>query len=97
MFHSGGFCNIATFKLFLEDLRVCTYCYKVVLSYLHSPDAGADLKTLQEKLCSTSPSPLNLSFATSTGAHCNHLLDSETALKRKVSIGYQEEKFALGR
>jgi 1-phosphatidylinositol-3-phosphate 5-kinase len=36
------------------DLRVCTYCCKVVLSYLQSSDVGADLTTdlkiLQENL-----------------------------------------------
>lgn len=38
----------------LGDLRVCTYCCKVVLSYLQSADIGADLsadlRALQEDL-----------------------------------------------
>lgn len=40
--------------LFVGDLRVCTYCCKVVLSYLQSADIGADLsadlRALQEDL-----------------------------------------------
>lgn len=90
----------------LGDLRVCTYCCKVVLSYLQSPDVGADLtadlKALQENLLNkygaTSPSGSSLSSSTVVlNTASTSSLESGGSLRRKISVGYQEEKFALGR
>ncbi|XP_025836877.1 1-phosphatidylinositol 3-phosphate 5-kinase isoform X2 [Agrilus planipennis] len=86
------------------DLRVCTYCCKVVLSYLQSPDVGAeltaDLKALQESLQNKygplSPAPSSYCSAPANGAAAVSDSSSGT-LKRKISIGYQEEKFGLDR
>lgn len=71
------------------DLRVCTYCSKVVLSYLKSSDINADLKSdlqaleydLSSKFVGNSSSPTNSN---------NH--SSETSPRRKISVGYQEER-----
>lgn len=73
------------------DLKVCTYCSKVVLSYLKSSNIAADLKSdlraLQE----------DLSNKLSTGAASSHS-DGDPSLvnvqRRKISVGYQEERFA---
>ncbi|XP_012274493.1 1-phosphatidylinositol 3-phosphate 5-kinase isoform X2 [Orussus abietinus] len=78
-------------------LRVCTYCCKVVLSYLQSSDMRsdltADLKALQEdlrvKYGNESP-PLARKDAT-------EIIDDEVEVRRKPSVGYMEEKYALGR
>ncbi|XP_044009254.1 1-phosphatidylinositol 3-phosphate 5-kinase isoform X2 [Aphidius gifuensis] len=79
------------------DLRVCTYCCKVVLSYLQSSDMrsvlSADLKALQEDLESKYGSeilptaPINLS----------DISKDETRVYRKPSVGYMEEKYAIRR
>lgn len=82
------------------DLRVCTYCCKVVLSYLQSSDVGADLtadlKTLQEnlqiKFGSTNLSPT----ASYQDGGCQNLTKDSLEVKRKISVGYQEERFASG-
>ncbi|XP_030762817.1 1-phosphatidylinositol 3-phosphate 5-kinase [Sitophilus oryzae] len=83
------------------DLRVCTYCCKVVLSYLQSSNFGvnltADLKALQESLQNkfgVSPSG-SFSYDTSQKSNLNTSESSEQ-LRRKISVGYQEEKFASG-
>ncbi|XP_018563541.1 putative 1-phosphatidylinositol 3-phosphate 5-kinase [Anoplophora glabripennis] len=83
------------------DLRVCTYCCKVVLSYLQTSDLGTDLSTdlkiLQENLQSkfgSSLSPRDLEDNV-TQSLCNNMTEGNTA-KRKISVGYQEEKFASG-
>lgn len=63
------------------DLKVCTYCSKVVLSYLKSPDITADLRSdlqaLQVDLTN------KLSVSDEIGTHKKI---------RKVSVGYQEER-----
>nr|XP_034189980.1 1-phosphatidylinositol 3-phosphate 5-kinase [Osmia lignaria] len=79
------------------DLRVCTYCCKVVLSYLQSSDMrsdlSADLKALQEdlqvKYGSDSP-PI-------TQKNANESVEDDTSICRKPSVGYMEEKYAIGR
>lgn len=73
-----------------------------MLAYLQSPDVSvhltADLRAFQEDLQSKYANddetlPQNIT-ALSSGNSDN----GETAsLRRKISIGYQEEKFALGR
>lgn len=73
------------------DLKVCTYCSKVVLSYLKSSNIAADLKSdlraLQE----------DLSNKLSIGATSSHN-DGDPSIanvqRRKISVGYQEERFA---
>lgn len=89
------------------DLRVCTYCCKVVLSYLQSTDAGADLtadlKVLQESLMNKygvspiSSTSVYSSTLSPTIAISDNLDVGGSLLKRKVSVGYQEEKFVSGR
>lgn len=89
----------------LGDLRVCTYCCKVVLSYLQSSDVGADLsadlKVLQESLMNkygvANVSPSAYSKTLSPSMSTSDSLDVASTLKRKISVGYQEEKFASGR
>jgi 1-phosphatidylinositol-3-phosphate 5-kinase len=79
----------------LGDLRVCTYCCKVVLSYLQSSDMdsilSADLRALQEdleeKYGNNSP-PIKCT---------NEMLENEKLIHRKPSVGYMEEKYAFGR
>ncbi|CAL7943576.1 unnamed protein product [Xylocopa violacea] len=79
------------------DLRVCTYCCKVVLSYLQSSDMrsdlSADLKALQEdlqvKYGNDSPP--------TTQKCANESVEDETLICRKPSVGYMEEKYATGR
>ncbi|KAI4492050.1 hypothetical protein M0802_010058 [Mischocyttarus mexicanus] len=79
------------------DLRVCTYCCKVVLSYLQSSDMksdlSADLKALQEdlqvKYGNDSPPLMQKNSSECT--------EGETSICRKPSVGYMEEKYAVGR
>ncbi|EZA56689.1 Putative 1-phosphatidylinositol-3-phosphate 5-kinase [Ooceraea biroi] len=79
------------------DLRVCTYCCKVVLSYLQSSDMRsdltADLKALQEDLQVKygNDSPLL------TRKHTNESMGDEMSISRKPSVGYMEENYATGR
>lgn len=82
------------------NLRVCTYCCKVVLSYLQDSDLSVDLKALQDDLLSKfgegvlpyedyqSQDTLNTKTGSNTSAETN---------KRKMSLVYQEEKFAVSR
>lgn len=83
-------------------MRVCTYCCKVVLSYLQSSNFGAnlsaDLKILQENLLSKfrdSPSGVTSSDVSPNAAL--NVSEGSEGLRRKISVGYQEEKFASGR
>lgn len=75
----------------------------MVLSYLQSSNFGAnlsaDLKILQENLLSKfreSPSGVTSSDVGSPNTALNVSEGSE-GLRRKISVGYQEEKFASGR
>lgn len=68
------------------DLKVCTYCSKIVLDYLKSSEINSDLKldlqALQEDLSS------KFSHQSSIDPQ-----DSSTSQRhRKISIGYQEER-----
>lgn len=81
------------------DLRACTYCCHIVLSCLQSVDSNSDssadvsrvLEDLQKKLAilqpNTSPSP-----DSTPGSDKSRNL----VFKRKVSTGFQEERFATG-
>ncbi|XP_011497004.1 PREDICTED: 1-phosphatidylinositol 3-phosphate 5-kinase [Ceratosolen solmsi marchali] len=79
----------------IGDLRVCTYCCKVVLSYLQSSDIGsvlsADLKALQEDLEEKYGNNLPQQKC------ANEILENEKLARRKLSVGYMEEKYAFGR
>ncbi|KAI5754029.1 hypothetical protein M8J77_005179 [Diaphorina citri] len=86
------------------DLRVCTYCCKQVLTYLNSTDTtqSAELKALQEDLEIKYGSGGNQDVFPSGGSEgpSAQQLASERAqvtLSRKISVGYQEEKFASPR
>ncbi|XP_067633023.1 putative 1-phosphatidylinositol 3-phosphate 5-kinase isoform X2 [Eurosta solidaginis] len=72
------------------DLKVCNYCSKIVLSYLKSPniavDLHADLQALQQDLTQKLEEKNETSKAMPLSVHTN--------LTRKVSVGYQEERFA---
>ncbi|KDR20319.1 1-phosphatidylinositol 3-phosphate 5-kinase isoform X2 [Zootermopsis nevadensis] len=90
------------------DLRVCTYCCKVVLSYLQSSDMGADLSAdlralqedLQTKFGNTAPSLASLSQG-STSSTCGNIAEcqdnSSGTSRRKLSLNIQEDRFVLGR
>lgn len=93
------------------DLRVCTYCGKVVLSYLQSADMGADLsadlRALQEDLQTKFGSTTNTSPAVNASSNSGQVQNSanltpsigerDDNVKRKPSVGYQEEKFVQAR
>ncbi|XP_069701423.1 1-phosphatidylinositol 3-phosphate 5-kinase isoform X2 [Periplaneta americana] len=90
------------------DLRVCTYCCKVVLSYLQSADMGADLsadlRALQEDLqikFGNLASPLTSASQSSTSSTCGNIAEGQESStgssRRKLSLGFQEDRFALGR
>lgn len=85
------------------DLRTCTYCCKAVLSYLQSPELvtqlTSDLKAIQEDLqnkfgnaCEDQSVLLQKQSSSSIKSD-----SSDTSSNRRISIGYQEEKFAFGR
>ncbi|XP_043287999.1 1-phosphatidylinositol 3-phosphate 5-kinase [Venturia canescens] len=82
----------------IGDLRACTYCRKVAFSYLQSSDMNnvlsADLQVL--------PEDLRTKYATDSQPQrqrrtSDDPLDDETRAYRKASVGYMEEKYALGR
>ncbi|XP_039284821.1 putative 1-phosphatidylinositol 3-phosphate 5-kinase [Nilaparvata lugens] len=85
------------------DLRVCTYCGKVVLSYLQSADMNADLsadlRALQEDLQVKFGGELQASDLGVNLANSAALAHSEQAdaARRKPSVAYQEERFAQAR
>ncbi|KAK9877229.1 hypothetical protein WA026_016976 [Henosepilachna vigintioctopunctata] len=80
------------------DLRVCTYCCKVVLSYLSSDtgtDLTADLKLLQESLrIKFATSPLSPSGSLHDNLAQNQKPESFDCRRRSLVGGYQEEMFA---
>ncbi|XP_061508754.1 putative 1-phosphatidylinositol 3-phosphate 5-kinase [Anopheles gambiae] len=79
-----------------EDLRVCNYCSKVVFTYLKSSNISADLKpdlkALQEDLAQklSTLQPPGSGGPESSGATAA----SSGRNRRKISVGYQEERFA---
>ncbi|XP_026481579.1 putative 1-phosphatidylinositol 3-phosphate 5-kinase, partial [Ctenocephalides felis] len=68
------------------DLKVCTFCCKIILSYLHSPnieaELTADMRALQVDLQSK--------FGSSESS-------VSVGPKKKTSGGYQEERFGVSR
>ncbi|CAG2059459.1 unnamed protein product [Timema podura] len=85
------------------DLRVCTYCCKIVLSYLQSADVGADLtadlRAVQEDLQIKFGNPVSSLAQNNTSSSGGNLSDNQdsSSVRRKTSVGYQEDRFALGR
>lgn len=94
---------MSVYNFQLGDLRVCTYCCKVVLSYLQSnevaPDLTSDLKLLQENLQIKYGSSTNLSISSNQAQSTLPVdtLEGGSMLRRKISLAYQEEKFASRR
>ncbi|XP_069947039.1 1-phosphatidylinositol 3-phosphate 5-kinase isoform X3 [Cherax quadricarinatus] len=85
------------------ELRVCTYCCKVVLSYLQSSnlaaDVLADLRALQEELLPpTHGQPLGSHYQDATlysfSGSNTPLATPRGTLRRRPSLGFQEEKYA---
>ncbi|XP_050073335.1 putative 1-phosphatidylinositol 3-phosphate 5-kinase [Anopheles maculipalpis] len=78
-----------------DDLRVCNYCSKVVLTYLKSSSIAADLKPdlkalqddLDQKLSTLQP-------VAGGGTEANSIASTSGRNRRKISVGYQEERFA---
>ncbi|KAL9891944.1 1-phosphatidylinositol 3-phosphate 5-kinase fab1 [Glossina fuscipes fuscipes] len=74
------------------DLKVCNYCSKIVLSYLRSPnitkDLNSDLQALQQNLSS------RLETKDENDSSPN-LSSPRSPTQRKISVGYQEERFAI--
>ncbi|XP_037912111.1 putative 1-phosphatidylinositol 3-phosphate 5-kinase isoform X2 [Hermetia illucens] len=68
------------------DLKVCLYCSKIVLRYLKSSEVKLDLKVDLEAFKDNLSSKLSLNDSSSFGT-------PEPSLKRKISVGYQEEQF----
>lgn len=67
------------------DLKVCSYCFKTVLSYLKSSDINSDLRSdlqaLEEDLSSKS-----------VGSSSERDSGASSPVMRKISVGYQEER-----
>ncbi|XP_037795533.1 1-phosphatidylinositol 3-phosphate 5-kinase-like isoform X2 [Penaeus monodon] len=86
------------------ELRVCTYCCKVVLSYLQSnnlaADVLADLRALQEELLPPTPDQScnaqhhDAAFSSMQGSSTPSATPRGT-LRRRPSLGFQEEKYAV--
>ncbi|XP_049318083.1 putative 1-phosphatidylinositol 3-phosphate 5-kinase [Bactrocera dorsalis] len=72
------------------DLKVCNYCSKIVLSYLKSPDIAvdlhADLQALQQDLTQKLEEQNDINNI--------EALSTRAISTRKISVGYQEERFA---
>lgn len=85
------------------DLRVCTYCCKIVLSYLQSvakdvvlsPDLISLKNELQMKL-GNNEVLTNCNVSTNT-KYFENIIETTNSPSRKISVGYQEENFALSR
>lgn len=79
---------------------MCTYCCKVVLSYLQSADIeaelSADLKALQDDLQSKFGHDLSISCEDDHSLDTLSVTSNSSDARRKISVVYQEEKFASG-
>ena len=95
--HCKAFLKITRYIFFIitGDLRVCTYCCKVVLSYLQSADIGADLsadlKALQEDLQTKFGNIVKNAdnFQTGNVSSCDisEKGEANSSLRRKLSVG----------
>lgn len=85
------------------DLRACTYCCHIVLSCLQSIDPSTDSSTdlsriqedLQKKLALLQPNSM-LSNSEGSQQSGSDQKSRNLVLKRKVSLSFQEERFASG-
>lgn len=68
------------------DLKVCTYCSKIVLTYLNSADINSDLKSDLQALQDDLSKKFKLQMDES------HLVQESSTPQRKISVGYQEER-----
>lgn len=78
------------------DLRACTYCCKVVLSYIQSSDLlpSGDLKALQEDLNACLDDMADqLDSSNSIYESANHGIRNSGSFRRKISTGFREEDF----
>ncbi|GAB0091718.1 Putative 1-phosphatidylinositol 3-phosphate 5-kinase [Sergentomyia squamirostris] len=71
-----------------EPLKVCTYCSKIVLRYLNSPEIQFDLKSDLQAL----QDDLSNKLATEGPNVSTPDISVNSPLRRKISVGYQEEK-----
>lgn len=78
---------ILSFK-FIGDLKVCTYCSKIVLTYLKSSDINSDLKSDLQALQDDLSNKLSLQHETASASS----VQESTSPQRKISVGYQEER-----
>lgn len=91
--------------IILGYLRACTYCCRIVIGYLESLDLAPDLTVCLKQLQESVENKSNLQSDIATNLVQNKLspvgsmdsLEVGGTLRRKVSVGYQEEKFAPGR
>lgn len=67
---------------------MCTYCSKIVLTYLKSSDINSDLKSDLQALQDDLSSKLSLQPETASTS----ILQESASPQRKVSVGYQEER-----
>lgn len=85
------------------DLRVCIYCCKIVLSYLQSADLNSDLtddlrmvqEDLQNRFGVSTPDASLTTGGGQFGFSSEYTYRSLP--RRKVSLGYQEERFATSK
>ncbi|XP_022917370.2 1-phosphatidylinositol 3-phosphate 5-kinase [Onthophagus taurus] len=86
-------------------LRACMYCCKIVIGYLESLDLGSDLTVYLKQLQEIVDNKQGLHHDPSVDLIQSRLssadlpvdsLDVNSGLHRKVSVGYQEEKFVPG-
>lgn len=73
---------------FPGDLKVCTYCSKIVLTYLKSSDINSDLQSDLQALQDDLSSKLSLQHEAVGASN----LQESVSPQRKISVGYQEER-----
>lgn len=87
--------------ILIGDLRVCTYCCKVVLSYLQSASKDVvlspDLVSLRNELHVKLGNNEVLTNSNVATNYFKNVTETTNSPSRKISIGYQEENFALSR
>lgn len=69
------------------DLKVCTYCSKIVFTYLNSSDINSDLKSDLQALQDDLAKKFKLQ-----NDEGNTSVQELSSPQRKVSVGYQEER-----
>lgn len=89
------------FFVFIGDLRVCTYCCKVVLSYLQSASKDVvlspDLISLRNELQVKLGNNEILTNYNVNTKYFENIVETTNSPSRKISVGYQEENFALSK